>query len=248
MIGLDPGQFAKRFPWSRPLGPGWDILYDYRTLYIRKGIAQAQLSQWDAAAATFAQAITLATERVGVWYQHALLRLKVNDPAGYRWACGRLRRSFGRLEDPDPARLMAWTFVLGADAVIEGDKCVQVVEKASVGPKPYLHLNTLGATLYRAGKFEAAIRRLNEAVEAHGKGGTARDWLFLAMAKQRLGRLGEARDALDKGIQWIEQMEQMKLRDEFIPVPFPWEVRLEFELLRGEAERLLKEDTPGPQK
>ena len=132
--------------------------------------------------------------------------------------------------------------------MIEGDKCVQVVEKASVGPKPYLHLNTLGATLYRAGKFEAAIRRLNEAVEAHGKGGTARDWLFLAMAKQRLGRLGEARDALDKGIQWIEQMEQMKLRDEFIPVPFPWEVRLEFELLRGEAERLLKEDTPGPQK
>src|SRR5207245_1491470 len=114
-----------------------------------------------------------------------------------------------------------------------------------VNLKPNSHpsLNTLGAALYRPKRFEDCIKKLDEAIKVHGKGGTAADWLFLAMAHHQLGHAEEAKKWLAKAQQWIDQAAQEKPRGEAIllAVTPSWAERLELKLIRAEAEALLKE-------
>jgi hypothetical protein len=66
--------------------------------------------------------------------------------------------------------------------------------------------------------------------------GSAHDWAFLAMAHQRLGETAEARTFLDK------------LRAHKPPAKeLAWD-NLEIEVLREEAEALLKDKAPRPMK
>jgi tetratricopeptide (TPR) repeat protein len=136
--------------------------------------------------------------------------------------------------------MIVWVCILAPDAVADLDPCVQKMEKVISQSLSYAYVNTLGAGLYRAGRFEAAIQRLNEAVTMHGGGGTPSDLLFLAMAHQRLGRTEEARQALDRAVRWLEQAEKGQLLDNYLPIPISWDTRLEFQLLRREAEELIK--------
>ena len=111
-------------------------------------------------------------------------------------------------------------------------------------PKDYYCLNTLGAALYRSGQYTAAIGRLNEACKALREGGTAFDWLFLAMAHQRLGQTEQARQWLDKAIQSIDQLEQAKTESLASAVPLQWVYRLELPILRREAEAIVNGAEP----
>jgi tetratricopeptide (TPR) repeat protein len=62
------------------------------------------------------------------------------------------------------------------------------------------YLNTLGAALYRAGRYDEAIRRLEEAIQARPGGqGIPADWSLLAMAHHRLGHREFAR-------RWLERL------------------------------------------
>ena len=128
--------------------------------------------------------------------------------------------------------------MLAADAVPEPARLVKLAEHAvAAQPKSYALLNTLGIACYRAAQFEDAVGRLNEAIQAHGHGGEAWDWLFLALAHQRLGHSPEARQWADKALHWIDQV---------ICENSPgagggrttWEQRFELQLLRSEAARL----------
>src|SRR5262249_37054153 len=92
-----------------------------------------------------------------------------------------------------------------------------------------------GAALYRAGRFEDAVKRLGEACRLHAEGGTAWDWLFLAMAEHRLGHDGAARGWLDKAARWIDQRPKEA-------AALAWYDRVELQLLREGAAKLL---TPG---
>ena len=59
-------------------------------------------------------------------------------------------------------------------------------------------LNTLGAALYRAGRFEESIRRLEESIAGRNGESQPQDWVFLALAHHRLGHGAEARRWLDR--------------------------------------------------
>src|SRR5262245_47556757 len=59
--------------------------------------------------------------------------------------------------------------------------------------------------LYRAGRVDAAVQRLNEAITGHGEGGVVEDWLFLAMAYHQLKRPQEARRWLEKATSWLDR-------------------------------------------
>ena len=59
-------------------------------------------------------------------------------------------------------------------------------------------LNTLGAALYRAGRIDEAIVRLDESVKASGGAGVPQDWAYLAMAQHKKGNGEEARRWLKK--------------------------------------------------
>ncbi len=60
-----------------------------------------------------------------------------------------------------------------------------------------------GAMNFRAGRYEAAIADFNRAMTVFPR--RAWDWLFLAMSHQKLGQTDEARKALAKAVDWIEQ-------------------------------------------
>jgi WD40 repeat protein len=210
-------------------------------LAARRGRIHAEFEDWDKAAADYAKAIASGTKDLKVWHVHALALLMIGDRDGYRQTCASLLKQFGQRKDPKEANSVAWTCVLAPNAVPDQMIPVQLAEKVvKQTPKNRSALNTLGAAHYRAGQCDKAIQRLNEAIQAEGKGGTVRDWLFLAMAHQRLGHADEAKKWLDKAVQQIDQMSQAKPTGDATGSPRPWYDRLELQLLRREAVALLK--------
>jgi WD40 repeat protein len=137
---------------------------------------------------------------LGAWSRAALVSLAAGDRAGYRRLCATIRDTFLRSRDANQVNNAAWACALGPDAVPDFEPVLHALEQA-IGPKPDANqLNTLGAVLYRAGRFEDAVKRLEEAIARRDKVGTVPDWLFLAMAHQRLGHADEARKWLKKAL------------------------------------------------
>jgi Flp pilus assembly protein TadD len=99
----------------------------------------------------------------------------------------------------------------------------------------------LGAVLYRAGNVPEAIRRLDEAVKLHRNGSHVLDGLFLAMAYHRQGKADLARIRLDKAAAAIDRMAKQAPNVR----PIPWYDLPELQLLRREAETLLRSGKAG---
>jgi tetratricopeptide (TPR) repeat protein len=115
---------------------------------------------------------------------------------------------------------------------------MQLNPARSFSPNNYDYLHTLGAALYRAGRFKESIEKLEHAIKVQGGLGGASAWLFLAMAHHRLGHAGEAAKWLGKAVRWIDS-ETQKDRNGLAAAALPWDQRLELKLLRSEAEALL---------
>jgi hypothetical protein len=166
-------------------------------------------------------------------------------------------KRFGETGDSDEANWVAWTCALGPEGVKEWDGAVHLAEMAvrGGGPQSTFYCSTLGAVLYRAGRFPEAVRRLDEASAAFAQAGTqplrsspAYTWFFLALAHQRLGHREVGRQWLAKALKQVEQ----ETRDGSLR----WNIRLTLQLLRREAEGLLgpkaeqtrHQDTKGTEK
>jgi WD40 repeat protein/tRNA A-37 threonylcarbamoyl transferase component Bud32 len=166
-----------------------------------------------------------------------LLRLAAGDVAGYRAACARFVEHFAG--DANAANSAAWKGVLVSDAVVDPERLVQLAQIAVASdPRSWAYLNTLGAALYRAGRFQEAVKKLSDAMEVRNKEGNAWDWLFLAMAHHRLGHAREAREWLNKAVSWINAANQGKAQL-YTGAPLSLEQRLELLLLHREAERFV---------
>jgi hypothetical protein len=105
---------------------------------------------------------------------------------------------------------------------------VRLAEFAVNGADEYFKahaLRALGAALYRAGRCDAAIRRLEEAIPLQGRTSVPPDWPFLAMAHHRLGHRDEAR-------RWLERLRERQPSTDSAQF---WG-ELEIRLLQTEAE------------
>ncbi|HKB42047.1 MAG TPA: WD40 repeat domain-containing protein, partial [Gemmataceae bacterium] len=201
--------------------------------------AHAQLARWEAAARLYAK-ITKGrnTPPYIIWYRHALLCLHLGDRAGYSRACATMLGRFGRIKNPAVANQVAWACALAPDALSGLEPAVDLARMAvQSNPKEWAMHNTLGAVLYRAGQDTAAIKELNAAIQLNPAGGTVLDFLFLAMAHHRLGKVADAKSWLAKARQAQEKQP-----------PVFWTDRMEWQLLHREAETLLKTPPPDPKK
>jgi tetratricopeptide (TPR) repeat protein len=136
-----------------------------------------------------------------------------------------------RTTEPYKANDVAWCCALCPAAVRDTEGPIRLAEFALAGFSPelkYFALRTLGASLYRAGRFEDAIRRLEEGNKIRNGAGDPQDWVFLAMAHHRLGHRDEARLWLDK----------LRLREANTGPDQFWN-ELEIRLLRSEAEAVV---------
>jgi tetratricopeptide (TPR) repeat protein len=103
-----------------------------------------------------------------------------------------------------------------------------------LGGFPEYHINSLGAVLYRAGRFEQSIRCLENGIKLRN-GDEPTDWPFMAMAHHRLGHREEA-------LRWINRFRSYKPSTD--PNKF-WD-ELEVRLLRSEAEAVVLYDPTFP--
>jgi eukaryotic-like serine/threonine-protein kinase len=147
-------------------------------------------------------------------------------------------RKYWQTTDPLQANMVAWNCALAPGAFSDLGAPVRLAEFAARGfpaHEKHIALNTLGAALYRAGRFEEAIGRLEEAIKARNGAGEPLDWPWLAMAHFRLGHRDEAHRWLDR----LRNRAPSNDPDEF------WD-ELEIGLLRSEAEAAILYDPAFP--
>jgi tetratricopeptide (TPR) repeat protein len=187
-----------------------------------------------------------------------MLCLRDGNRDGYRKVCADMLRRFAKADDPGSVHWLTRTCVLAPDAVADAAQVVQRAEKAvAKEPKNLRYLNTLGAALYRAGRFEDAVKRLTEASASRPNEQEMTmpsTWYFLALTHHRLGHADEARRWLDKADQATEEAltppagPSEKSGNTTGPVPPPWNRGLALQLLRREAEEQIRGPRAKPSK
>jgi hypothetical protein len=145
---------------------------------------------------------------------------------------------------PDPkhagtADSVAWTRLLVGD--LDADERAKLLKLARFAsqsePESWSYRETLGAALYRAGKFTDAVVQLTIAIEKEGNRGTIWQGMLLAMAHSRLGQDKEALYWLTRAVKQIQEREKGK------PLP-RWDEQVQWWYLRQEAERTLRWRVP----
>jgi serine/threonine protein kinase/WD40 repeat protein/Flp pilus assembly protein TadD len=243
------------------------LLPERGSFWVQRGWADADMGQRDKASADFLKATQCREPDQGAlyarldhftnqhqiarckdpdqdaWYARAMLYLRDGNLSGYREICSDMLERFGEGA--------TWTCTLTSNSGADPARIASLAEKAlAESSRDHWHVNQLGAALYRAGRFDEAVKRLTEATELNpGQYRTNMlcTWFFLAMAHQRLGHTAEARRWLDKAVQGTE--EALKLSTEppgkhIQPnralLPPHWNQKLTLQLLRREAEELFQ--------
>jgi tetratricopeptide (TPR) repeat protein len=204
--------------------------------------AYAEWGRWKESAADSQGAMSISPKDTRARISLALLCLRAGDLAGYQKACAGLVEHSAKNAEPAGVASLVWTCCVAPDAVMDYTPLVSLAEKAAAKGKTYTTRRALGAILYRAGKFDAAIKRLQEATALQEQAPTA--WLFLAMAHHRAGHADEAGTWLKKAELWIDQASKegtKKVIGSKLMVwqQLPWTERLALERLRQEAAVLL---------
>jgi tetratricopeptide (TPR) repeat protein len=206
--------------------------------WTQRGSIYVQLAQFEKAASDFGTAVELDPNNAHKWYLQALIHLVMSDAEGYRKRCANMLEHFSQSEIPDIQRWVAWTCVLGPDAIEDLTQSVKLAEWAlESDPENDHYRNTLGAILYRAGRFEEAVEKLTKLANAREETGQypqqtspAYAWYFLAMAQHQLGNIDESLKYYNKAVKRAEQ--------ELAGNP-PWNRKITLQLLEAEAESLL---------
>jgi tetratricopeptide (TPR) repeat protein len=149
----------------------------------------------------------------------------------------------------DDANNVAWAAAFAKDTPEGAARALQSAAKAvAVSPQNYSYLNTYGATLYRGNKRAEAIEKLDEATKQRARAylqqvelayGNALDLLFKAMAQYTPDQPEPARQTLRLAVQSIDRVRsEQRSENPELSLNRVWE-RLEFEVLRREAETLI---------
>ena len=147
----------------------------------------------------------------------------------------------GKARAPRPF-LVARMCTLAPGAVADASLPGRLAEKElKDSAREFWSLTEQGALAYRAGRFQQAVPFFEQSLQADPRPGSAvLNWLWLALAKQRLGKAEEARRWLGKAQAWLDQYgDGMPARAE-AEVGLHLHNWLESHVLRREAESLIQ--------
>jgi len=204
-------------------------------LWVRHAEAYLEIGQTGKAAADLTRAAVLKRHDYLVFLYAAEAQLAAGDSRGYRRTCAHLLREFAATKDPEAALWCAWSCVLGVNSAADARRAVRLAQQAvGSGPRDFRALLTLGAAQFRTGDAQAAVRQLTLAASPPaGFTSPAYSPYFLAMAHYRLGHQGEAR-------RWLKEALRITRQHLAAEPPPSWGRRLTLELLRREAEGLIR--------
>jgi WD40 repeat protein/serine/threonine protein kinase len=210
--------------------------------WVLRGSVYAELGQWDTASADFIKAAECKEPHEEAWYSRAMLHLRDGNKGGYRKICSEMLQRFGGGA--------TWTCTLSPASGADPDRIVSLAQNLlAKSSRDHWHVTQLGAALYRAGRFDEAVKRLSEATELSAdpyRTNMLQTWFFLAMAHHRLAHAEEARRWLDKAIQGTDEALKSPAEPAGKPgnltgvIPPNWHRRLTLRLVRREAEELIR--------
>ena len=213
----------------------WPLTFSF---WDERGRIYIDHEQPETAAAIYVEAVTHLPDTLELRHHLALSLLLNHDVIGYSRACADVVKRFGFPSDPDEAHQIARQCVLAPWRVADGGVPVRLAEIAVDGfARSEIEYDSewiaaahdaLGAALYRAGRFEEAIGRLEKGIKERNGRQEPAGWPFLAMAHYRLGHHDEARRYLNR----ISNHQPSREPDAF------WD-ELEIRLLRSEAEAVI---------
>jgi eukaryotic-like serine/threonine-protein kinase len=207
----------------------------------RRGRAYAALGQWQNACrdfqADYGDLPGVSEMQIG-W--HALACAMLGNVDGERQVCAAMLRRPGL--SVLAGNNIAWFCSRFPNSVADRRPVLALAEKAAEEySRDCTCLNTLGVALYRAGQFPESIQALEKAIRLNlDQEGTALDWLFLAMAHERLGHKEEARKWLAKAIAWRERSSQIPEEAAYGKSSLRWDERAEVQLICKEANDLIR--------
>jgi tetratricopeptide (TPR) repeat protein len=209
---------------------------------VEQGRARAARREWGQAADCYARVLKRGpTDDGHFWFEYAAVLLLSGDRPGYAAACARMveRRQGGA---PDlRAYHVARACTLAPDAVADAESPGRLAwTELTRSAREFWSLTEQGALRYRAGRFQEAVPLFEQSLRADAQPGRAiLNWLWLALADQRLGKVEEARRWLSKAQTWLDQYRDgmpNRAEEDLALHLHNW---LEAHILRREAEALL---------
>jgi tetratricopeptide (TPR) repeat protein len=196
----------------------------------------ARAGAWAEAGEAFAKAVEQSPQNILLQYHHFLSVLRAGNQKAYRRLAADALARYGP-GATEFSSLTAWACSLAPGIVADHDEPVRVaeaaLERAAAKHSKPIALRCLGAALYRAGRYEEAIRRLAESGTSEGVLAVPQVGAFLAMAHHHKGNDAEAR-------RWLDKLQSYKPSD---PAGDFWDA-VEIHLLRREAESVVAEGPP----
>jgi tetratricopeptide (TPR) repeat protein len=216
--GIDYGEKAVAQDPERPL-PRHNLEVARRLLEDMREQAQQEEMGRLAAAHRFADALELCLR--GIKDQEEQVRAGKDREAAVRRLAHRLDR-------------LAWFLAHCPDGRVRDTQAAvkQATRATELQPERGDYWYTLAMVQYRHGSWRDSLAVL-ESVKAREGGFDASAWLLAAMNRQHLGQKAEARAALRKAVEWIEE-QQRKAEDNAM-------LRIQYELMRPGIEALRRE-------
>ncbi len=105
--------------------------------------------------------------------------------------------------DPNVLNNLAWVLTSTPNEKMRDyAAAAQLARRAAELGNSFEAWNTLGVSLYYTGDWRGSIEALQQSVRLQGAG-QAMDWMFLAMANEKLGNSGEAKLWYERATTWI---------------------------------------------
>jgi len=157
----------------------------------------AEVALWDEAALQYAAALkSVSNHADSPVYAEILapaLQLLIGDDNAYRTGRAQIAKTYGADSNAEHATRVARLYALRP---LTGDDVARIVALAEKAKNSW-HAYTYALVLYRAGRFEDAIRTIEDARNAKTYDNILVDNFVLAMAHFRLGRHDRAREFLN---------------------------------------------------
>src|SRR5207249_238720 len=156
-------------------------------------------------------------------------------------ACTHMIEASGKDGGPR-AYHVARACTLAPDAVVDAALPGRIAESELQGAATqFWSLTEQGALAYRAGRFEEAVPLFEHSLQANSQPGAAVvNWLWLALANQRLGKTDDARRWLNKAQTWLDQYPEGTPPGAEQELGLHLHNWLEAQVLRREAEALIQ--------
>jgi serine/threonine protein kinase/Tfp pilus assembly protein PilF len=209
-----------------------------------RGMDFARLGLWGEAAAQIRPALDRSppgdlSHQRGL----ALFLLLSGDEDGFRAHARRLVAMYGRSTDPSDVNTLCYAWLFSDRPAVDGERLVRLAQSyyERLGREENL-LFELCVARYRAGRFEDAIRTINESPVVRD---WPRSWPLLTLAHHRLGHADEARTWLAKATLWYdsEVREIGEMNAVLTARGDSWWNQAQFEILYREAMQLM--EAPG---